>query len=122
MKIPPAIYARLVIVSAASGVLLMGMCTMRGGYGGFLFQIFIGYILGRLIHKVSEYKFGPKIAPVAVGSCLLGMLLNHNVSLMLLLYLYSPESAGFLASQCMTGVILGLAGICIPLLTTVKTR
>lgn len=100
----------------------MGLSTMRGGFGGFFFTIFIGYLLGKLIHRVSDYKFGPKIAPIAIAACLFGMMLDHNVSLLLLLYMYSPESAGFLASQCMTGVILGLAGVCIPLLTSIKTR
>ncbi len=122
LKVPPAIYVRLVIVSAASGLILMTLSTMRGGYGGFLFQIFIGYLLGRLIHRVSNYKYGPKIAPIAVISCLLGMMLNHNVSLMLVLFLYSPDGASFLFSQCLTGVVLGLAGILIPLLTTIRTK
>ncbi|MDX2107949.1 MAG: hypothetical protein SFY67_16220 [Candidatus Melainabacteria bacterium] len=122
MKISGAVFARLVIVSMASGVLLAGMVTMQGSFGGFLFQIFIGYLLGRVIHRAADYKFGPKIAPIAVGACLLGMLLNHHISLLLLLILYVPQSAGFLAGHYLTGILLGFVGICIPLLTTVRTR
>ncbi|MCW5824385.1 MAG: hypothetical protein KIT34_16390 [Cyanobacteria bacterium TGS_CYA1] len=122
MKISGAVFARLVVVSMASGVLLAGMVTMQGSFGGFLFQIFIGYLLGRVIHRAADYKFGPKIAPIAVGACLLGMLLNHHISLLLLLIVYVPQSAGFLAGHYLTGILLGVVGICIPLLTTVRTR
>lgn len=124
MKIPGVVMTRLVLVSMASGVILAGLSTMQPflRFGGFFFQIFIGYLLGRVIHRAADYKFGPKIAPIAVGSCLVGMLLNHHITLLILLYLYVPQSAGVLAGNYLTGILLGIAGICIPLLTTVRTR
>ena len=122
MKLSPAVFTRLVVVAMASGVVLANLVTMQGAFGGFLFQIFVGYLLGRIIHRAADYKFGPKIAPIAVGSCLLGMLLNHNITLLLFLYIYVPQSAGVLAGHYLTGILLGIVGICIPLMTTVRTR
>ncbi len=122
MKLSGGVIFRLIVVSVASGVVLSAIVTMEGSFGGFLFQIFVGYLLGRLIHRVAEYKFGPKIAPIAVGSCFLGMLLNHHITLLLFISMYLPQSANYLAGHYLTGILLGVVGICIPLLTTVRTR
>lgn len=122
LKLSGTVICRLVVVSIASGVLLSNLVTMQGAFGGFLFQIFVGYLLGRVIHRSADYKFGPKIAPIAVGACLLGMLLNHHITLLLLLFIYVPHSAGVLAGHYLTGILLGTVGICIPLLTTVRSR
>ncbi|MGD9684770.1 MAG: hypothetical protein AB7W16_26700 [Candidatus Obscuribacterales bacterium] len=113
---------KVAMVSAAAGLILS---WVNGeSYGGFFswFIVFgIGYGLGLLIHRTSEYKYGPKVAPIAVIFCLLGMLLNREVATALLL-MVSGGFSSYLFMHTLVGAAIGTAGILVPILNSLRTR
>lgn len=123
LKIPLLVKFKIGIVSAASGLIIMWINT--DGYGGFFswFILFgIGYGLGLLIHRTSEYKYGPKVAPIAIIGAMLGMALNTNVSIALYCVATGHASAGYFFTSLFLGAAIGIAGILVPILNSLRTR
>lgn len=122
LKIPPVIKIKVAVVSAAAGLILSWVnAESYGGFFSWLIVFGIGYGLGLLIHRTSEYKYGPKIAPIAAIFCLLGMMLNREVATSLLLML-SGGFSGYLLMQTLIGAAIGTAGILVPILNSLRTR